>query len=122
MRRIGHRKDYAALFDKVDLFLGEQSTLPTNERLAALRSGGSDPALFALYFQYGRYLLISSSRQGGIAGIANMLVQGRHGEVKFLPALPKQWPNGWVKGLRIKNGKTVDIRWQAGQAVETRVY
>jgi alpha-L-fucosidase 2 len=40
--------------------------LPTNRRLVALKEGGSDPALMALYFQYGRYLLISSSRPGGL--------------------------------------------------------
>ena len=51
---------------------------------------------------------------GGIAGIANMLVQDRGGEVKYLPALPKSWKNGWVRGLRIKGGKTVDLAWEDG--------
>lgn len=39
--------------------------LPTNERLAAYSKGGKDVGLEALYFQFGRYLLLSSSRQGG---------------------------------------------------------
>lgn len=54
---------------------------------------------------------------GGTAGIANMLVQDRAGELKILPALPKEWKDGYVKGLRIKNGQTIDIIWKDGVAV-----
>ena len=59
---------------------------------------------------------------GGIAGIANMLVQDRGGELVFLPALPKAFDTGSVKGLRIKGGKAVDLTWEKGQLVEHRVY
>ena len=59
---------------------------------------------------------------GGIAGIANMLVQDRGGEVVFLPALPKAFANGSVKGLRIKGCKALDMRWQDGVLVEKREY
>lgn len=59
---------------------------------------------------------------GGTAAIANMLVQDRNGEIKFLPALPKQFNNGYVKGLRIKSGKTVDIEWKNGKMTNHRVY
>ena len=59
---------------------------------------------------------------GGAAGIANMLVQDRGGEVIFLPALPKEFDKGCAKGLRIKGGKAVDITWDKGQLVEKRVY
>ena len=62
-----HAADYRNLFDRVTLRLGDgQSGRPTNERLATRRKGGADPALEALLFQYGRYLLISSSRPGGL--------------------------------------------------------
>ena len=61
-----HIRDYRAIYDKVDLYLGDQSELPTDERLKLLREGGKDNALYALYFQYGRYLLISSSRKGSL--------------------------------------------------------
>lgn len=61
-----HIKDYKAIYDKVDLYLGEQSELPTNIRLEKLRKGEKDNGLFGLYFQYGRYLLISSSRKGSL--------------------------------------------------------
>ena len=52
-------------FTRVGLDLGEEPmNVPTDHRLALVRAGRSDPALEALYFQYGRYLLLSSSREG----------------------------------------------------------
>ena len=64
-----HLADYQPLFRSVNLDLGHttNSVLPTDERLKQVHATGleSDPALAALYFQYGRYLLISSSRPGG---------------------------------------------------------
>ena len=60
-----HVRDHAALFGRVDLDLGEgPERLPTDQRLALVRVGRADPALEALYFQFGRYLLIGSSREG----------------------------------------------------------
>lgn len=60
-----HTRDYRSLFDRVELELGGSSAaMPTDHRLAMVRAGGDDPALAALYFQYGRYLLIASSREG----------------------------------------------------------
>ncbi len=64
--RQDHIADYRSLFDRVSLDLGtsESSPLPTDERLRRVRAGMKDPQLIALYFQFGRYLLISSSRPG----------------------------------------------------------
>jgi alpha-L-fucosidase 2 len=61
-----HLADHRSLFRRVRLDLGaaEQSAVPTDERLAAVRAGTVDPGLAATYFQYGRYLLIASSRPG----------------------------------------------------------
>ncbi|WP_172257257.1 glycoside hydrolase family 95 protein [Saccharibacillus deserti] len=61
-----HIRDHAALFGRVELNLGgaERAELPTDERLEAYRQGAADPALEALYFHYGRYLLMGSSRPG----------------------------------------------------------
>lgn len=59
---------------------------------------------------------------GGTSAIANMLVQDRNGEVKLLPALPREFESGYVRGLRIKNGKSVDIKWHNGKLEESRVY
>jgi len=63
-----HEADYSDLFGRVSLDLGdsENATLPTDQRLIAHQKGAIDPALDALYFQFGRYLLISSSRPGGL--------------------------------------------------------
>ena len=67
--RARHVADHAALFNRVALDLGRTpaADLPTDERLLAFARGGDDPALAALYFQYGRYLLIASSRPGDSA-------------------------------------------------------
>jgi len=64
--RARHIKDHQALFQRVrlDLGLGEADALPTDARLARVRRGRDDPGLAALYFQYGRYLLMGSSRPG----------------------------------------------------------
>lgn len=63
-----HIKDHSSIFDRVCLDLGEtaQSLLPVDTRLEHLRNGADDPGLIALYFQYGRYLLMNSSRAPGV--------------------------------------------------------
>lgn len=65
--RRAHVADTRRLMDRVHLDLGgaEADARPTDERLKAVAGGGDDPALCATYFQYGRYLLASSSRPGG---------------------------------------------------------
>ena len=61
-----HVKDYQNLFSRVSLEIGDDTNnnLPTNKRLEAFASK-EDLSLISLYFQFGRYLLISSSRPGG---------------------------------------------------------
>lgn len=64
-----HKRDYQELFKRVSLDLGSDkfAKLPTDERLREYTSAGGhqDPQLTTLLFQYGRYLLIASSRDGG---------------------------------------------------------
>ena len=62
-----HLKDYMPLFRRVQFELaGASSDKPTNQRLADYRKGKADRALETLYYQFGRYLLIASSRPGNM--------------------------------------------------------
>ncbi|GGI44781.1 large protein [Paenibacillus marchantiophytorum] len=62
-----HTSNYKNLFDRVSLDLKgtNMDAVPTDTRLTNYKNGSADPGLESLLFQYGRYLLISSSRQGG---------------------------------------------------------
>ena len=65
--RAKHIADYRTLFDKAELVLGEPNdAVPTDERLAAVSEGVSDAGLTALYFAFGRYLMIAGSRPGSL--------------------------------------------------------
>ncbi|MFT7162662.1 MAG: alpha-L-fucosidase 2 [Bacteroidia bacterium] len=61
-----HIKDYSSLYSRMSFQLGDikNDLIPTNDRLIAYANGQADQSLEALYFQYGRYLMISSSRPG----------------------------------------------------------
>ena len=89
-----HLSDYRNLFRRVSLDLGRtaQADLSTSERLKQLKNTGleSDPALAALYFQYGRYLLIASSRSGSQP--ANL--QGVWNELRDPP-----WESKWTLNI-----------------------
>jgi alpha-L-fucosidase 2 len=71
--KAAHISDHEKLFRRVELQLAPPATdssiesLPTDERLARIRNGQDDPGLSALYFQFGRYLLMGSSRPGTMA-------------------------------------------------------
>ncbi|WP_410657406.1 glycosyl hydrolase family 95 catalytic domain-containing protein [Amycolatopsis sp. lyj-112] len=67
--RARHERDYRALYDRVTLDIGQQVPgVPTDKLLAAYTGGpgAADRALEALFFNYGRYLLVSSSRPGSL--------------------------------------------------------
>ena len=63
-----HIEEHSGMFNRVSLSLGADtlSAIPTDERLAAVKNGGTDNGLITLYFQYGRYLLMGSSRAPAI--------------------------------------------------------
>lgn len=89
-----HESDHRRLFDRVSLDLGTSpaASLPTDERRDRF-ADAPDPSLLALYFQYGRYLLISSSRIGSqpanLQGIWNFQVQ-------------PPWSSNWTSNINIE--------------------
>ena len=92
-----HTKDYKALFDRVQLYLGATPdsirALPTDRQLLRYAEGEANPDLEALYFQYGRYLLISSSRTEGVP--ANL--QGLWNE-----SLTPPWSSNYTTNINLE--------------------
>jgi len=76
-----HTADFRNYYDRVQISLGDEdkAEMNTMDRLNAFSAGKNDNALVALYYQYSRYLLISSSRAGGqstnLQGIWNEKIQ-----------------------------------------------
>ncbi len=127
-----HVADYQKLYSRVQLNLGAHLEKPTIDRLNAVKNGEKDPALEALLFQYGRYLLISSSRPGGLPanlqGIWNneykpawysQYTTNINVEMNYWPAEPTGLTEctepyfDWVENLARVNKKIDDPKLQA---------
>lgn len=89
------QKDYGNLFNRVSLKLGSHtaSDLPTNLRQIRYFEGSPDPGFEELYFQYGRYLMISASRPGTMP----MSLQGKWNDSTNPP-----WANDYHTNINIQ--------------------
>lgn len=58
---------------------------------------------------------------GGTAGVAEMLVQSTPESIQLLPALPEQWRDGSVNGLRARGGFIIDMTWRDGKVTSLKV-
>jgi alpha-L-fucosidase 2 len=59
---------------------------------------------------------------GSTAAIAEMLLHSHNDGITLLPALPPQWPNGRIEGLRARGGYTVDLYWEGGKLTQVTLH
>ena len=83
----------------------------------ARRGGGTYPNLLDAHspFQI-------DGNFGGCAGVLEMLVQSTPDGISPLPALPKAWPEGRLRGVRTRTGQTLDLEWKDGKVTRMRLH
>ncbi len=85
--------------------------------LNTVLANSTSPNLFGLHppFQM-------DANFGATAGIAEMLLQSKSDEIRLLPALPKEWKNGEIKGLCARGGFVVDIKWEELKPIKVKIH
>ena len=148
-----HIADYQQYYNRLKLCLNTDEAdlrTPTNLLLKNYTDkGGTSRYLETLYFQYGRYLLISSSRTqgvpanlqglwtphlwspwrgnfGGTASVCEMLMQSQQlanhqWQIELLPALPTAWQDGSISGLCARGGFEVSFKWKSGKVLDAHI-
>lgn len=110
---------WARLFDgnrALKLLDNQLNPVDSTFDVIKLFGGGTYPNLFCAHppFQI-------DGNFGFTSAILEMLVQCNGNDLYILPALPDKWTNGHIKGIRINNGATVDIKWENSKATDIKI-